>query len=293
MSIAVVIPAYNGERFIQKAIQSVLDQTRPADEIIVVDDGSTDSTAKIVGQYPVRLITQTRAGVSAARNRAIAETRADWIAFLDQDDWYDARKLEAHQLTLAQGVVLSYSSVCEVENGHERMSLAVAPDLIKKRLPYENVFAPGAVIVRRSALLQAGSFNVDVKGCEDWELWVRLATLGRFVACPDALLFALIHGENYSLKADLMLQAIERALPVLLENRAGWQRTVTRRRIMAGQYAHAALMCRKKDEMQALGYCLRSVLAWPLPDTGPDWHNRYKLLAAQLVRTTKSVLGSA
>jgi|SRR5580658_185844 glycosyltransferase involved in cell wall biosynthesis len=282
MSIAVAIPAYNGARFISKAIQSVLDQTRRADEIIVVDDGSSDGTASIVSKYPVRLIEQARAGVSGARNRAIKETSADWIAFLDQDDWYDARKLEAHESTFAQDVVLSYSSVCEVRNGRQRMGIAPPAEGVRKRLRYENVFTPGAVVVRRSAVLEAGGFNVEVKGCEDWDLWVRLAPLGRFVACENALLFALIHGDNYSLKPDLMLKAVETALPVLLGNTVGWERSVTKSRIMAGQYANAALMCREKNEMRALGYCLRSMLAWPLPDYRPD---RYKLFAAQLLRT--------
>ena len=111
--------------------------------------------------------------------------------------------------------------------------------------------------------------------------WRRLAD-----SLPAQMRFylSLLRGQNFSLNADLMLQAIEKALPVLLENRTGRERTVTKRRIMAGQYAHAALMCRKKDEMQALGYCFRSMLEWPLPDHGPDWHSRYKLLVAQLIR---------
>ncbi|HOM77565.1 MAG TPA: glycosyltransferase family A protein, partial [Anaerohalosphaeraceae bacterium] len=87
-SISVVIPAYNCQAYIRRAIDSVLGQSRPADEIIVVDDGSTDGTAEAVRTYGAKviLIQQENAGVSAARNAGIRAASGDWIAFLDADD---------------------------------------------------------------------------------------------------------------------------------------------------------------------------------------------------------------
>ncbi|MHC5190567.1 MAG: glycosyltransferase family 2 protein, partial [Planctomycetota bacterium] len=84
MKISVVIPAYNAEKHIARAIDSVLAQTRPADEIIVVDDGSTDATAEVVRSYgeKVIFIQQENAGVSVARNAGIEAASGDWIAFL-------------------------------------------------------------------------------------------------------------------------------------------------------------------------------------------------------------------
>jgi glycosyltransferase involved in cell wall biosynthesis len=286
-SIAVIIPAFNGSRFIAKAIESVLAQTRPADEIIVVDDGSTDGTAEIASKYPVALIQQANAGVSVARNRAIAEAKSSWIAFLDQDDWYHPQKLEAHEATLEGDVVLSYSRCCVVENGHEVMQVTPEVTTIRKLLRYRNTFTPGSVVVRRSVLWEIGGFDAAVNGCEDWELWMRLLDRGRFVAADSALLFVNIHPEAYSRKPDKMLQSVEKAMPTLLRNTAGWERTAARLRIMAGQYASASVMCRNEDEIQALGYCFKSVLAWPPPNHAPS---RYKLLAVQLLRTGGSIV---
>src|SRR3982074_2664398 len=95
--VSVILPAYNGARFIVAAIESVLAQTRPVDEFVVIDDGSTDDPAKIVDRFRprgVRLIRQENLGVIGARNRGISETTGELIAFIDQDDAWLPGKTE-------------------------------------------------------------------------------------------------------------------------------------------------------------------------------------------------------
>ena len=282
MSITVVIPAYNGARFISKALLSALNQTRPPDEIIVIDDGSTDDTASIVRQYPVRLIQQANAGVSAARNRAIGEATSDWVAFLDQDDWFDSGKLASHEAVSVEGVVLSYSRIRDAAGKYDYI---LQPGALAKLLTVQNVLVPGAVMVRRSALLELGGFNVAINGCEDWELWLRLAKKGRFAAAEGAILNCLEHGDNYSLRPTEMLRAVHIALPTLLSGIGYPEIIVRRRQIMAIQYASAGLMCRGHDERKALRYFMRSIGAWPSPFFRMS---RYKLLAVQCVRLIRS-----
>jgi glycosyltransferase involved in cell wall biosynthesis len=92
---AAVIPTYQRERTVGRAIESVLQQTRPADEVIVVDDGSTDGTGHVLDGFPsVRVIRQEQAGSAAARNHGVRAASSTWIAFLDSDDWWEADHLE-------------------------------------------------------------------------------------------------------------------------------------------------------------------------------------------------------
>src|SRR3954469_7166587 len=92
--ISVVIPVYNGEAFLDQAIESALAQTWPRTEVVVVDDGSTDRSAEIAGSYPVELVRQENRGVGAARNRGVDAANGELLSFLDQDDMLRPEKLE-------------------------------------------------------------------------------------------------------------------------------------------------------------------------------------------------------
>ncbi len=107
---SVIIPAFNAAAFIARAIDSVLAQTWPAEEVIVVDDGSTDATAGIVAGYrdQVRYLRQDNAGVSAARNAGAQAATGDWLAFLDADDWYYPDRLKWHADWIARDDALDF-----------------------------------------------------------------------------------------------------------------------------------------------------------------------------------------
>lgn len=109
-TISVIIPAYNAAATLQRALDSVLAQTWPAHEIIVIDDGSTDATGEVVKTYAdrVRYVRQGNAGPSAARNQGVAMASGEWIAFLDADDWYYPERLAQHAQMIASDPTLDF-----------------------------------------------------------------------------------------------------------------------------------------------------------------------------------------
>ena len=107
---SIIIPAFNAAATLGRAVESVRTQSWPAHEIIVVDDGSTDSTVEIARQYgdAVRLIQQPNSGVSAARNAGAAAATGDWLAFLDADDWYAGDRIQLHAEWIAEDATLDF-----------------------------------------------------------------------------------------------------------------------------------------------------------------------------------------
>jgi glycosyltransferase involved in cell wall biosynthesis len=169
----VIIPAYNAADTVSYALRSCVSQSAPALEVLVVDDGSTDNTAEIVGRFgaPVRLIRQPNRGPGAARNAAASEARGEWLAFLDADDWWMPNKLE-RQLELAGppgvGIIHSLANV----------SVPGIPDLIGfEDLWKSNLIVNSSVLIRKATFDALGGFveHPDLLVCEDYNLWLRAA----------------------------------------------------------------------------------------------------------------------
>src|SRR5689334_19281127 len=143
MRTSVVIPAYNYGRYLGRAIDSALAQTRPVDEIIVVDDGSTDNTREVAESFGERIIYvyQKNKGLSAARNTGIRKATGDWVAFLDADDWWHPdkikRQLEAASKDPEIGLVYTASWVVTPEGDKTPTTLA-DPNHLWPAIRYNN-----------------------------------------------------------------------------------------------------------------------------------------------------------
>jgi glycosyltransferase involved in cell wall biosynthesis len=183
--ISVIIPAYNSASFISVALDSVLAQTHLPDEILVIDDGSTDNTAEVVTAYPppVRLIRQKNGGPARARNAAAVQAKGEWFAFLDSDDAWRPAKLE-RQLTFT-----SDPKVGIVHNRIRGLYTEGVPDRVDfKRLWERNCISASSVLIRREAFLEAGMFPEDLTPTEDYYLWMRVASKGwSIVTCQEEL----------------------------------------------------------------------------------------------------------
>ena len=180
-TVSVVIPTFNRTSVISRALESVFLQTRAPDEILVVDDGSTDDTAEHVrAEFPgVRLIEQENRGVSAARNAGIRAATGTWIALLDSDDEWLADKLD-RQL---QAVTTEIDTVlCHTDEIWIRRGRRVNP--MKKHRKHGGhifehclrlcVISPSSVLMHRRLFETVGGFDEDLPACEDYDLWLRV-----------------------------------------------------------------------------------------------------------------------
>lgn len=183
---SVVIPVYNREKYIGKAIESVLEQTCGDHEIIVVDDGSTDHTAKIAQSYgpKVRYIYQNNQGPSEARNTGIQAARGEFIAFLDSDDRFLPHKLQKNKEYLDSHPECDflYSWYYDARVGRKMKlirNIRQFKELDKFRLHlYKRTFMirTSTAVIRRSCFETTGLFNPEFRYSQDWDMWLRLAS---------------------------------------------------------------------------------------------------------------------
>ena len=192
-SIAVVIPTYNRLHTLKRAIQSVLSQQRPPDEIIVVDDGSTDGTQTWLSTLDsgIRVITQQNRGVSAARNVGIAAARSQWLALLDSDDEWLPAKLERQLQSVDSSTQLCHTDEIWIRNG-----VRVNPHKKHKKrggfifsycLPMCAI-SPSSVLMRKSLFDAVGLFDESLPACEDYDLWLRICSQYPVVYVDEPLL---------------------------------------------------------------------------------------------------------
>lgn len=181
MRISVVIPTYNRADVLERAIHSVLSQTFPPLEVIVVDDGSEDHTPELLDQqFPqVSYLHQANRGVSSARNLGISQARGDWIAFLDSDDEWLPTKLESQHLLLKEqpGLKICHTEEIWIRNGRRvnqmKKHAKQGGSIFQHCLPL-CVISPSSVMIHKDVFDQVGLFDESLPACEDYDLWLRI-----------------------------------------------------------------------------------------------------------------------
>ena len=277
-TISVILPAYNATAFLPRCLASVFAQTLPPQEIIVIDDGSTDGTAEMAHALGARVITRSNGGLSAARNTGLQHACGEWVALLDADDTWAPDKLQLQASAITPGAVLVYTGI-EVLDDHGLCAHRPAYDAARviTMLRYRNPITPSSVLLKRSTVLSIGGFRQDIRACEDWELWFRLETLGDLVCVSRPLTNYYVHPMSLSANPERMLRALERILDTtLLDDLRGLERWMWRRRIWAEQLASAGLIARDNRLSGELAYMFLSLLSWPSPFWQPK---RFAMLA--------------
>lgn len=221
-SVSIILPTYNRAYCIGRAVESVLDQTYPAWELLVVDDGSTDNTEEVVAAYAAsekrvrycRLVSNK--GVSAARNEGIRQAHDDFIAFQDSDDVWYADKLEKQMRVFAEnpGAGLVY---CAMQGKRQDGTMIRVPDasidrqLLKgnlyQLLLQRNVIGMPTAVIRRECVQKCGGFDENLSCLEDWELFLRIAKMYEADYVDEALVDADFHDGGVSSHAGGYFQA--------------------------------------------------------------------------------------
>jgi glycosyltransferase involved in cell wall biosynthesis len=180
-TISVIIPTYNRKHSLSRALDSVLCQTLRPSEIIVVDDGSTDHTATYLkdNYSQVKSITQSHAGVSAARNTGLYNAKSDWIAFLDDDDlWHqDKLKIQTGLIKENKEYLVIHANEIWIRNGtqlnqkqkHQKKGGYIFQDCLPLC-----VISPSSVMIHKKIFEDVGVFDESLPACEDYDLWLRI-----------------------------------------------------------------------------------------------------------------------
>lgn len=190
--VSVVIPAYNNGKYIARAIESVLAQIVPADEIIVVDDGSTDDTAQTARSFGDRIvfIQQANAGASAARNTGIQRAKGEWIAFLDGDDEWLPQKLEQQTMLLRRNPHLMWTTgnymecLCDENRSTAYTLPSKCARYLEGRDYFESYFQAirrfqwghtNCMLVHKNVFSDVGLFCTTLPKANDIDMWLRIA----------------------------------------------------------------------------------------------------------------------
>ncbi len=220
VEVSVVIPTRNRAHLLSSSLAGALAQRDVDVEVVVVDDGSTDKTAAMLAAFDdarIRVVHTAvpGSGPGVARNTGIAKSRADWIAFLDDDDLWAPDKLRAQlrAVTAAERRWV-YAGWVTVEERGQRLEVIAArppmsPEQVRELLPYRNVIGagPSNVMVRRDLLDEVGPFDESLPHMEDWDMWIRLAAAEVPVLVPEPLTAYRLHMRHRSMDLDGTMDA--------------------------------------------------------------------------------------
>ena len=203
MKYSVVIPAHNAEKFLPSALESVRSQHRLPEAVIVVDDGSSDATARIAASYQCMVISHPIAkGPSAARNAGVAATSTELVAFLDADDEWRSDHAERLLVAFDSPDTVFCGSDAEIfgaDSGLITAPIAAGePIEVIDALLLENVIIQSTVIVRRNGFTAVGGYDESLSVSEDYDLWMRLSEYGKFYYVSEATVRRRMHASQLS-----------------------------------------------------------------------------------------------
>jgi len=225
---SIIMPVYNHAAYIDEAIRSVRDQTFEDWELIVVDDGSTDGSADIARRHAeadarITVLRQANAGAPAARNAAARRARADWLAFLDSDDLWYADALETYARKIAElpdaQFIYGYRDRLNADGSVTRLTGQFQEAPTGPKELFGRMFISVIVACLSKSLFQrAGGFDEGLRGCEDYELFLRLGLDVRFYPIGRSVALRRRHESNVSarsgfsrfLEAEVLRRFVER-----------------------------------------------------------------------------------
>ena len=290
---SVIIPAYNSDATLARAIDSVLAQSHPAQEIIVVDDGSTDGTPDVAARYGknLRYVLQDNAGVSSARNHGAQAASGDWLAFLDADDWYYPDRLRLHAEWIQEDASLDFltgdydyrddagkmlgTSMSQHDAG--RMMLAKAADSVRVVMDQSHEIQAyiadhfgdtHTLSVPRSIFLDLGGYPLGYKVCEDVHFLTRLVARSRRigVVCVPLGVY-LIHSSSATRRNPLAAQQENvrtlTDLERLSQNFPSPVRLGIRQRMQSARYNLACALTKNAQRSAAVRTVLPSLVSNP------------------------------
>ncbi len=205
--VSVIIPTYNNAKLVTRAIDSVLTQTFTDQEIIVVNDGSTDNTESVLSSYTDRItvVHQPNLERAAARNNGIQRSSGRYIAFLDDDDWWHPKKLEKQVNYLDENPAIGLVCSFAYQVGPDGAILGTIGEL--RQLPQIPLYSLPwfflgssvltlTVVIKREIIERAGGFEEHTRYIEDWDLWMRSSIFSPVICVPEPLAYYQLHGRN-------------------------------------------------------------------------------------------------
>lgn len=279
-SISVIIPTYNSAAYLNDSIESVLKQSYPVDEILVVDDGSTDETPSIVSAYSnngVKYIWQENQGPGAARNLGLIHTRGELVAFLDADDiWMENKtRLQINYLLDHPdvGVVSGQKMWWRVSDDKHWMEYFgnIPESRVHHEILIHNIVGnPSMTLIRRSVLDIVGNYKTNLRWGQDWEIWIRMASCTRFGFVDEPVIIYRAHADNHSKKdpmqrLDCLLGISQNAIG---SSKPVWLRPILLSHAKSKTYFFRSIYAIKKPlpRKQQISYALAAFFLYPWDD---------------------------
>jgi glycosyltransferase involved in cell wall biosynthesis len=208
-AVSVIMPVFNGERWIAEAIQSVLEQTFADFELIIVNDGSSDASLEIINQFAekdsrVRIFDEQNRGQSVARNYGVKQARGEWIACIDADDLWHPHRLEK-QINLIYAdkeIILVGTGLLIIDEfgfrGRSYNFPVKHKNLVKRLVDFRPFFAHSSAIYKKEIFDELGGYRDILKTAEDHDLWLRLSERGKIGCIRSILVSIRKHNNNIS-----------------------------------------------------------------------------------------------